>query len=402
MSNQSYVQKGKLTLLSLFAMAIGGLISCSSPVDNIVRGVPVAPPGNQNFKIVPLRTSGALVTDYTLVVSGERDTTITKTGLTAEDTVVLSNVTSGNYTVEISQTGFLGRIKSTDLIVPTDESADFEAIMEIRLTKVNEPVAVSQAASSFVVPDEGGEPDDVPTTVDIPAGAVPPGVTAITITPIEADPEAPETDANGTVVVSYDMQPSGTVFETPIVLTIPLNVPAAFVAAGVQYFFEYTHTGTIPGFANGELQRIEIEVSADGKSGRVEVPHFSTWKARSGIEITETNRQQSRNFLSECAGGINEVYTLTGRLGGSYLAVTGLVGTGVTSAGQAVRDVSFSVDVQIDGAPFFVQRATGTQTVFDYVITTRNGNVIERGTGIPRKAGFATFESVTECHDSGG
>jgi len=386
MSNQSYVQKGKLTLLSLFAMAIGGLISCSSPVDNILRNTPVAPVGNQTFTINALRTNGDPVTVFTLAVTGP-DTSFT-TEFTATP-VILSNVTTGDYTVEISQTGFIGQTKTRTLNVPDDASTDFEASMNVNITKVNDPVAVSAAASTVTVNpigNGGTGAGSTATTVTIPAGAVQAGTTSISITPIPADPEAPDVDTNGTVVLSYDMQPTGTQFDVPIVLTIPLDVPVALVNAGVEYFFEYT-------YADGTQDIQPIVLSANGRTGTVSIDHFSTWKARSGFTISETNRQVTRSYIGECGADVSETYTRTGQLGGVYRAAYSLP--------ASATNVSFSVNVSVNGVDLFQQTGTATQTVFDYTITNRSGNVVERGNAIPRRIGSATY-SAAECHDSGG
>jgi hypothetical protein len=389
MSNNSYVQKGKLTLLSLFAIAIGGLISCSSAVESINKSGPVPPTGEKTLTLTVVRASGDALGEYDLVINGADPVT------TSETTTVI-DVTGGSiYTISATKTGYSGKSKTRTLDVPVEDAASFTDNMTLTLTKLNDPVTIVAEAGGVidVAPiggTVGGGAASLPTVVTVPPGALPAGTTeAISVTPIAVESDDAEAvQDTGITNLVYEFAPSGLVFESPITIEIPLNLSAAQVAANVDITFEYTAS-------DGIVEIVPIDVSADGKTGTVEIDHFSEWYVVQAYEFSFDAVQ------------VNQV-TSSSECGGSLVKTSVVFNSSITAPGTLFTALFGNIDSFTTGSVNVAASTNQIATIksnFErqtYVIRDfKTKATKERGTIYKKFTGNDTPTYVV-CHDSGG
>ena len=109
--------------------------------------------------------------------------------------------------------------------------------------------------------------DDGSATLEIPRGALPPGLDPadIRVTAVD-DPDAVALEGNGNVFAVFDLEPAGVEFLTPVFLTIPLG-PGTGDTITVMHFAE---TGEV-------VEGITGALTADGRLAVVApLRHFST------------------------------------------------------------------------------------------------------------------------------
>gem|GEM_PF-3040221 len=390
MSNNSYVQKGKLTLLSLFAIAIGGLISCSSAVESINKSGPVPPTGDKTLTLTVESASGDALGEYDLVINEEPVVT------TSETTIVI-DVTGGSaYTISATKTGYSGKSKTRTLDVPVEDAASFIADMTLTLTKLNEPVSIVAEAGGVInaAPiggTSGGGAATLPTVVTVPVGALPAGSTeAISVTPIAVESDESEAiQSSGVTNLVYEFAPSGLVFLVPITIEIPLNLSAAQIAANVDITFEYTAS-------DGIVEIVPIVVSANGQIGTVEIDHFSTWTVVQAYELSfETPISVQVGSSGECGESIintsveyNASITAPGPL---YLSLFSNAGASFTKG-----------SVNVAASPNLIATISSNFSRSTYVIRDFLTKVSkERGTYSKTFTGNDAPTYIV-CHDSGG
>lgn len=104
------------------------------------------------------------------------------------------------------------------------------------------------------------------TKIEVPAGALPPGVEAITITSSPAAAPAVYSAFSPT----YEFGPAGTVFLEPLKVTVPFTMPAGETSTANLTVFWSRSSG--PGF---DMIPTEFVSSADGVNAIGKVTHFS-------------------------------------------------------------------------------------------------------------------------------
>jgi hypothetical protein len=392
-----------LKKLSAFVttVALFVLWGCHKDVGVLIFDKPPLEPGTQQIIITTERFNGQPVSGYDLSVTG----VVSAAATLNSQVFVLDNVKTGQYTIRVSKSGFIGTTKVIDVVVPTDPTIDFRYRVNVQLTESNTPTVIDNATGGVIVvppTNTGGSGiGSNPITVTIPPGAIPGGGnTSISITPVPIEPGSvppvgPDGGTGGFVLVC---EPEGLVFTQPITVNIPLDIPLA-LAQTIDYTMVYKTGNAATGdlqFSTNPADEIVMTVSPDGKTGTVAIPHFSAWQQVGGytleIEDGMTEFQQIDASL-ECGLGVAGTYSLTGVYESPYSDLFNIPQSELTFT--IAETYSFDA---VEGYQRLVSARHGTKTYRLYDINT---NALLSEFTVP-SAPIEIINDLTYCHNSGG
>lgn len=356
--------------------ATSSLLSCDNTVDGLQRDSPPLPPGNQFISVSVATITGGTVSDYTVAINGPDGTSSTTSSL---DVFAFGITKNGNYTVEISKDGFVGQtqvIEITDF--PEQASDDYSRGTLIILTPKNPTVTIDNATGGQItVPAMGGGTTGVaafPTTVIIPAGALPTTSADISVTIVP--PVAGSGESFG-----IHFEPDGLTFVTPITVQFPVS---SEVGSGELY--------SAMRFENSnEEQPITYPNTT---TASVSIPHFSTWYCIMNLFLNITPGTVKRVLNSSCGEGINQAVQTTG----SYGPIT----SDLLMIPAPFLTISATAPAELVGKSFFRGEASVTFFTFSYSLISGSTS-LETKSNIPVCPQCYSIDyAYVPCHDSGG
>jgi hypothetical protein len=301
--------KIKYTIIATLAFGLLNIMSCKE-IGGVTREKPPLPDGIRFIEISVSTTDGSAMPSYVATVTnpdGSKQDPLTSN----EPVFVVEDINNGTYSIAFTSDTHIGRVVEVDVALPAVYSDDYSTGDQIFLTKKNAPVVIdNQAGGTINVPPMGtgaGGLGSQSVTVTIPPGALEgTGTTSISVTPSPSTQDLSSTSAGNSLSgVEFTFEPEGLTFSAPITIGLPLDFPAALASVPTNFVYE----------ATGET--VPVAMSADGKTGTVQIDHFSVWtvKVDAKLTISEVEPKLTITYNGGCNEGLNEPISYTGSWG---------------------------------------------------------------------------------------
>lgn len=367
---------GRCTFIAVILPILFFVVSCEKPVNSIEFDPPPVPPGEKSLTINTAENTGTPISDVNLLITGPVDFSET----ISESLFRIPLSQPGSFTVKANKSGYLESVKTVSVQFPVLVSDASLTNTQIYLTpQVPSRSVINQNGGTFqFAPGFYTRIQDIPITINIPQGSLPgTGSTNIRINRIlESDFDHPST-RTGSGAVGQDiisMEPNGLRLNSPVTLTIPLNIPTPLIDNNFELNLHEVTRNINTGRYSYESNRVPVNVASDGNSGTAEIDKFASYRIVPNLQMS---RQDSLSafeevIIGECGEPVTAEFTNpTKNIGGLMRFLTPALQKNVENPASKVQSY--------DGLEGIAGRVLVRNLVQTWTVRNQaTGNVIDR------------------------